>query len=357
MKKNITILALMLVVLYATTFASTTSDLTMSSRANSLKGSFGKTMDGASDKYSSLSIILDSVVAVDGYTSRAYFGYKNSSQNVIYICQDTAGSEAYTYNIMHGAISINQALFYLRYFYPGEHHALYGNEYPRYSGQKMSATFSSSAEIVWNLGYSSMTVDRYGEVVNLPVQLSSFNATSQGTNALLSWTTATETNNAGFQIDRSSEGSNLWEKVAFINGAGTSNSAKSYSYEDKNLQPGVYIYRMKQVDNDGTVTLYNPTKLPKVSIENSRTFQLLGNYPNPFNPSTTIAFTLPENGRVILKVYNAIGQHVATLFDGMATAKKENTVTFDASKLSSGIYFSIMEFGNQRLVKKMTFMK
>jgi hypothetical protein len=357
MKKIITILALLLVVYLATTFASTTSDLTLSSQENSLKGSFGKTLNAACDKYSSLIIVLDSVVTVDSNTSRAYFGYINNSTDTIYICQDTVGSEAYTYNIMHGAISINSALFYLRHFYPGEHHVLYGNEYPLYSGHKMSATFSSSAEIVWTLGYSSMTVDRYGEVVNLPVQLTSFNAILQGTNALLTWTTATETNNAGFQIDRSVEGSNLWEKVAFINGAGTSNSEKSYSYEDKNLQPGLYVYRMKQVDNGGTVTLYNPEKLPKVNVIVSKTLQLLGNYPNPFNPSTTIAFTLPEDGRVVLKVFNVLGQQVATLFDGIAKAGKENTVAFDATRLSSGIYFSCMEFGNQRLIKKMMFTK
>ena len=86
-------------------------------------------------------------------------------------------------------------------------------------------------------------------------------------------------------------------------------------------------------------------------------FALSQNYPNPFNPSTTVEFTVPENGHATLKVYNVIGQHVATLFDGIAKAEQYNKVTFNASQLSSGIYFSTLEFNNQRLVKKMSLTK
>jgi Secretion system C-terminal sorting domain len=86
-------------------------------------------------------------------------------------------------------------------------------------------------------------------------------------------------------------------------------------------------------------------------------FNLFQNYPNPFNPATNIEFTVPADGRATLKVYNILGQEVATLFDGVAIAGKYNQVTFDASKLANGIYFSRLEFGGQMQVKKMMLLK
>lgn len=357
MKRFILLFILIAVLDHTRILAAATSSQPAAATLNVQKGILAKIMNNAGDKYANLTIVFDSVVSVNPYVSRAYFGYINSSNEVIYICQDTAGSEAYTYNIIKGARSIDSSLFYLQYFYPGEHHNLYGNEFPKYSGQKMSATFSSSREITWTLGYSSMTVDQYGAVVQLPVELTSFTATAEGSSVIMQWTTATETNNAGFQIERNLEGTDEWVTVIFINGSGTSSAPKSYSYEDKNLPSGTYTYRMKQIDNCGTVTLYHPNEMPKVTIASKKTIHLSDNYPNPFNPSTTIVFTLPEDGFVSLKVYNIVGQQVATLVEGSVKAGRSNKVTFDASKLSSGIYFSVMEFGNQRLIKKMTYMK
>jgi hypothetical protein len=353
MKRFITILSLLFIVLVfnKTTFAATASKSSMTSKTYLLSA------NGTSDKYASLTIVLDSVVSIGFNTSRAYFGYRNSSDDTIYICQDTLGSEAYTYNVMYGARSIDSALFYLQYFYPGEHHVLYGNEFPKYSGHKMSATFASTNVIVWTLGYTSMAVDQNGEVEKLPVEMTFFTASLQNTSALLKWSTATETNNAGFQIERRLEGADEWVKIKFIYGAGTSNVPKSYSYEDKNLAPGIYIYRIKQIDNDGTETLYIPNELPKVDVGTSNTLQLYGNYPNPFNPSTEIRFSVPQDGYASLKVYNIVGQEVATLFAGVAKAGHYIPVMFHASDLASGVYFSRLQYNSKSVMQRMLLTK
>ncbi len=85
-------------------------------------------------------------------------------------------------------------------------------------------------------------------------------------------------------------------------------------------------------------------------------FQLQQNYPNPFNPTTVINFTIPKAGYVSLKVYNMLGQEVATLVDGYKAAQTYN-INFDASNLSSGVYLYSVKFNNQVLSKKMILMK
>jgi hypothetical protein len=199
----------------------------------------------------------------------------------------------------------------------------------------------------WTIGNSGL----------LPVEMTSFTAVLQGTSALLKWATATETNNSGFQIERSIEGSSVWAEVAFVKGAGTSSSPKTYSYEDKNLAPGKYVYRIKQIDNDGTTTIYNPNALPRVDAGASNALQLGGNYPNPFNPTTNIQFSVPQDGYASLKVYNMIGQEVATLFSGMAKAGHYIPATFNASRLASGIYFARLQYSGKSLVQRMLLTK
>ena len=86
------------------------------------------------------------------------------------------------------------------------------------------------------------------------------------------------------------------------------------------------------------------------------TFQLQQNYPNPFNPSTVITFTIPKSGNVTLKVYNSLGQEVATLINGVKTAQTYN-ITFDGSGLASGVYFYALKYDNNTISKKMILMK
>ena len=189
----------------------------------------------------------------------------------------------------------------------------------------------------------------------LPVELTSFTATAQQASALLAWSTATEVNNFGFNIERRAIASSAWAKVGFVAGNGTSNATHNYTYADNNLSAGTYAYRIKQIDNDGTFKYSASTEVTVAGVP--KELKLFGNYPNPFNPSTKVQFTVPENGNVRLSVYNVLGQEVATLFNGSAVAGNLYTTNFDASRMASGLYFSVLEFGNQRITHKMLLTK
>jgi len=200
------------------------------------------------------------------------------------------------------------------------------------------------------LGNGAITVNAASV---LPVEMVSFTATANRFNAELRWSTATELNNYGFEIERRQTGN--WTKVGFVAGAGTSNSPRDYSYTDNSLSPGRYVYRIKQIDNNGAF-LYKASAEVEIGLA-AKKFELASNYPNPFNPSTTIQFTLGNDGMTTLQVYNMLGQKVATLFNGNAEAGRMYQVTLDASKLTSGLYIAKLESGNQRMMQKMVLMK
>ena len=197
----------------------------------------------------------------------------------------------------------------------------------------------------------------------LPVELTSFTASVSNLTTVLAWKTATEVNNAGFDIERkplsnpplTGEGTKGWGRVGSVAGAGTSNAPHNYSYADNVGTAGTYSYRLKQIDHNGAFTYSQEVQVqvgaaPKV-------FGLAQNYPNPFNPTTTMQFTVPNDGRATLMVYNTLGQEVATLFDGVTTAGGYHQATFDGSRFASGIYFARLQFGGETLVKKLLMTK
>jgi hypothetical protein len=191
--------------------------------------------------------------------------------------------------------------------------------------------------------------------------MTSFTASMQSANsAMLKWSTATEVNNSGFEIERRSTNGeqstvNSWQKVGFVAGAGTSNSQKEYTYQDVNLAPGVYVYRIKQIDNNGAFK-YSASTQVDAGVA-GKNFELLRNYPNPFNPTTNMQFSVPQDGYASLKVYNMLGQEIATLFDGMAQAGHYIPATFDGSRFASGIYFSRLQYNGKSLVQRMLMTK
>jgi len=215
---------------------------------------------------------------------------------------------------------------------------------------------------------TSVTIDAYAyeTTINtgisspLPVELKSFSALTELNGSIkLNWQTATEVNNHGFEVQRSqkSVGSsqNLqWEKVGFVKGAGNSNSPKSYSFIDDNPLSVTAEYRLKQIDNDGS---YKYSKEVTVVLNSPLEFKLGQNYPNPFNPSTNISFTLPESGNVVLKVYNSIGQEVATLINNHLEAGF-HSIDFNADNLASGVYVYRLEANGKYIAeKKMNLLK
>ncbi|MEO8398838.1 MAG: T9SS type A sorting domain-containing protein, partial [Ignavibacteriaceae bacterium] len=187
----------------------------------------------------------------------------------------------------------------------------------------------------------------------LPVELTSFSVSNLGDGIKLKWTTATEVNNYGFDIERKTY-KQKWQKIGFVNGSGNSYSNKAYSFLDKTNTTQKYQYRLKQIDFSGN---FEYSKIIEVDFPSSpKDYELSQNYPNPFNPSTTIKFSLPEDGNVKLIIYNLLGQKIKTLIDGFTEAGI-HTINFNGEGLQSGLYFYKIETQGFNQVKKMTLIK
>ena len=190
----------------------------------------------------------------------------------------------------------------------------------------------------------------------VPVELLSFSSSVVDNNVILNWVTATETNNSGFQIERretKNEKSAEWKSIEFVNGNGTTTVPQTYFYKDENLSAGKYHYRLKQTDFDGTFEYSNTIE---VEINPPAKFSLEQNYPNPFNPSTKISWQTPVDSWQTLKIFDVLGNEVVILINEYKPAGNYN-IEFDASKLSSGIYYYQLKVENLVQTKKMILMK
>ena len=186
----------------------------------------------------------------------------------------------------------------------------------------------------------------------VPVELNAFTAAVNGNIVHLNWSTATEKNNSGFEIERKSAGRE-WEVLGFVQGKGTTTEPSVYNYIDNLNSPGIYEYRLKQIDFDGSFE-YSGEVTANVSMPAQ--YSLTQNYPNPFNPSTNISFSLPQDQLVNLTVYNSIGQKVITLLNQMME-KGAHNITFDGQGLASGMYILRMTSGSFSHTIKMNLLK
>jgi hypothetical protein len=186
----------------------------------------------------------------------------------------------------------------------------------------------------------------------IPVELVSFGASVQGNSVNLTWQTATELNNSGFEIQRKTENSD-WNKIGFVDGAGTTSEITNYSYTDSYSSEETVYYRLRQVDFDGKSSF---SKVINVDLNGPFNFVLNQNYPNPFNPSTTISFSIPNATNVKLSIYNQIGQKVGELVNKSLQAGSYN-FNWNASKQSSGIYYYELQTNEFKSVRKMTLIK
>jgi photosystem II stability/assembly factor-like uncharacterized protein len=203
-----------------------------------------------------------------------------------------------------------------------------------------------------NLGYAgggSGVVLKYTGV--LPVELTSFTANVSEGNVQLNWTTATEINNQGFEIQRKTA-DDQYITIGHVNGNGTTTEAKQYSYSDA-PEVGKYYYRLKQIDFNGTFEYSNEVF---ATIISPLEFTLDQNYPNPFNPITNISFTLAEPSFVKLSIYNLLGEEVQVLKNESMNAGTYN-VGFDAVSFPSGMYLYKIETSQFSSVRKMMLMK
>ena len=182
----------------------------------------------------------------------------------------------------------------------------------------------------------------------------SFTASAIQGGAQIEWSTATEINSAVFEVERRALNGGSWSTIATLQAAGTSFAPKYYSYLDEGVGTGSFAYRLKQIDKDGTYSYFGAAE---VVIGVAKEFRIAGNYPNPFNPSTKISFSVASDDHATMKVYNMMGQEVATLFNGPAVAGSMYTVNFDAANLTSGVYFSRLESHGVSAVRRMLLVK
>lgn len=186
----------------------------------------------------------------------------------------------------------------------------------------------------------------------VPVELASFSASPVENGVMLNWSTASENNNKGFDIERSEDGKNF-NKIASVAGNGTTNEENNYTYIDHSKFSGHVFYRLKQVDLNGEFEYSN---IVEVNVGIPGEFSLAQNYPNPFNPSTKISFSISREGPVSLKVYNVLGKEVATLVNENIVPGYYS-VNFSGANLSSGVYLYRLESAGLISVRKMNLVK
>ena len=190
--------------------------------------------------------------------------------------------------------------------------------------------------------------------VTVPVELTSFTGNVNNKGVMLNWSTATELNNNGFEIEKSVDGQNFF-RIGFVQGHGTSTEIHNYSYLDKVEYSGgkTFYYRLKQIDFNGQ---YEYSEVLTVKFDVPAEFILNQNYPNPFNPTTKITYAVPQQSLVSIKVYDLTGQEVANLVNETKEAGTYE-INFDATNLASGVYIYQMRAGSFVSVKKMSVLK
>jgi photosystem II stability/assembly factor-like uncharacterized protein len=223
-------------------------------------------------------------------------------------------------------------------------------EQPSGMTEVLISVFFISPTTGWAVGSSGTILNTTNG--GLLVELTSFTATSNGKEVILSWSTASEINNQGFEIQRSTEGVEYFT-VGFVNGHGTTTEQQNYSYSDKNLDNGKYFYRLKQVDYDGS---YDYSDVVEVEWRAFNSYLLEQNFPNPFNPTTTIGYGLQNKSNVKITILNAIGEEVAVVLNEEREAGFHR-VEFNAANLPSGVYFYQLRAGDFVETKKMILLK
>jgi hypothetical protein len=246
-----------------------------------------------------------------------------------------------------------------------------------------STPWTSTTATRPSIGQKGLGLAVFADPANpaLPVQMLSFQASAVGmTSVRLQWRTATETNNAGWEVERRSIESTVgsmktdadrWAKVGWIDGAGASTSHREYVFSDQipdtrspitspsarstslaTSSLGTRLaYRLRQVDRSGSFTYSHEVEV-EIDV-GPKMFHLAQNYPNPFNPTTELMFTLATTGPMRLAVYDLLGREVSVVAEGLAEAGRLYRITFDASRLPSGVYVARLSSGGQSSIRRM----
>ncbi len=244
------------------------------------------------------------------------------------------------------------------YYDPSSNMWAYDGDTPAIRGLALAFYLPSESNIFFGGGNEGNVSTNYqatswtGDGGFIPVELTSFTAKFSNGNVVLNWITATEINNQVFEVERKTA-DGQFITIGHVQGNGTTTETKEYSFTDANAQIGIYTYRLKQVDFDGSFEYSNEIF---VDVSAPLAFSLDQNYPNPFNPTTTINFSIAEPSFVKLAVYNLLGEEVKVLKNENMSAGTFN-VSFDAASLPSGMYLYKIETAQYTNVRKMMLMK
>jgi hypothetical protein len=189
----------------------------------------------------------------------------------------------------------------------------------------------------------------------LPVELASFEAAQSGEAAVeLSWTTASETNNAGFRVQHRVSKNEGWTKVGSVESkasGGTTTEAQTYRVSAEELAVGVHEFRLRQVDLDGTTTSHGPVS---VELKMEEALRLDAPVPNPAGERATVSFAVQEQTEATVAVYNTLGQKVRTLYRGTPTAGERQTVRLETEDLASGTYLLRLRANGRSQTERLT---
>jgi len=226
-------------------------------------------------------------------------------------------------------------------------------------------TFNEAGtEINFILTNESIVTEAIGDIIklefdtepqgdySLPVELLSFSATLQDGQVILQWETASETENLGFDVERKQDNETLWKKLGFVPGKGSTTTLSSYRFTDKSSpNPAAVRYRLKQMDYNGSYEYSPDITVGEDKLISAGTFGLLPNFPNPFNPVTTLSYQLTEPNLTTLSIYDLQGRETARLVNEMQDAGMYQ-VSFDGSAFSSGVYICRLVSGaNTQIIK------
>ena len=231
-----------------------------------------------------------------------------------------------------------------------------------YSSNQVKLQFELKSD--GNVNRDGWYVDDIGIVAYdiLPVELTSFTANLSDSKIYLKWSTATELNNNGFEIERGliksdEKGNPDYKTIGFVKGKGNSEEISKYNFVDKFPEAGINYYKLKQIDFDGDTKLFGPVKVEYSGVTE---YELAQNFPNPFNPSTRISFSIPQARFVTLKLYNILGIEIATLVNNYLEAGKHSidfSIESLKTEIGAGVYFYSLSAGDFRQTKKMVILK
>ncbi|MBK7230376.1 MAG: T9SS type A sorting domain-containing protein [Ignavibacteriales bacterium] len=291
-------------------------------------------------------------MTIDQTTGAVYFVFydrRNTANNFtdVYVARSTDGGETFTnFKVSQTSFNPTSGVFFGDYTNIAAYNKMVYPIWMRLDNTTLS---------VWTAIINDSTVI-------VPVELNNFTANISDGVVQLNWQTASELNNQGFEIQRSSpsptpslkEGTlDNWRTIGFVQGKGTSTENNFYSFNDSPNESGLYNYRLKQIDFDGSFEYSSEIEANFIFAND---FRLSQNYPNPFNPSTTIEYQIPQASFVTIKVYDVLGKEIVTLVNEEKPAGIHE-VSFEPKDLTSGLYLYKIKAGNFEQTRKMLLLK